>query len=501
MKRILVILSIVLPLLTIAQNNVWVKEVISDSNIPEITWATTGEVDSTDFQIFRATLKEKKFARIYTTHYVKKTEDSDTVEFTVFDTTLIKKAIYLYYIKIQVKGKTVISETAMAHNFGYIPPPQLNSFTSKPLTDRKAIKLNWKLSYIQTVSSMELYRSKNWDSGYIKIADLSPDMTTFTDVAPVANEPLFYFMIIHTYFGNTIKSVRIPAFATFAEKPFPPHNVHAAFKNDSVIIDWTNVGKNIIGYRIYRSIDKQPFRLISDMQPGIDEKIVFIDTSKEVKKAVNISYFIKNVSDGFAESNNSDTVSFYLAEHEPVFPPEEVDFIRNDYGNIKFMWLKPNKGLTTGYNIYLINSNNDTAKLNKTVITNNFFIDTVYRSKGKYKYEVEGVGFNGKVSDLRTPVTVHRYNPKLHVIIDLKKGPSGIIVSWKHPLNPHIDKMLLYKQFDKTKPAVIKSFTATDDIVFKDKKVKKGTTYFYKLEAQMKNGDKIIVNDGVQLTY
>jgi len=500
MKRILVILSIILPVFTIAQNNVWVKEVNSDLNTPEITWITTGSIDTMDFHIFRSALKDTVFYEIHTTHYVKPYENSDTLEFTMFDTTLTKKAIYLYYIKAHSGDKVIASETAMAHNFGYIPPPQLNSFTATPLTDRKAIKLGWKISYIQTVSSMELFRSKSWDTGYVKIADLSPDMADFTDVAPIANEPLFYFITIHTYFGNTIKSVRTPAYATFAEKPFPPHNLHAAFKNDSVIIDWTNVGKNIIGYRVYRSIGDQPFHLMNDMNNGVGEKIVFIDTGKELKKAIKLRYYVRNVSDGFAESNITDTISFYLAEHEPVFPPEEVDFIRDNYGNIKFMWVEPDKGLTTGYNIYLI-SNGDTVKLNKTVLKNNFFTDSVYRSKGKYRYEVEGVGLNDKVSDLRTPVTVYRYNPQIHVIVDLKKGPSGIIASWKHPLNPHVDKILLYKQFDKTEAAVIKSFAATADVTFTDKHVKKGTTYLYKLVAQMENGDKIVVNDGVQLSF
>ncbi len=501
MKRILVILTIVLPFFTIAQNHVWVKEVNSDLTTPEITWMTTGSIDTMDFLIFRAALKDTVFNEIYTTHYVKPIENSDTLEFTLFDTTLTKKAIYRYYIKAQINGKTVVSETAMVHNFGYIPPPQLNSIAATPLTDRKAIKLDWKISYIQTVTNIELFRSSSWDTGYIKVADLAPDMTSFTDVVPMANEPWFYFITIHTYFGNDITSVRTPAYATFAEKPFPPHNMHAAFKNDSVIIDWTNVGKNIIGYRVYRSIGDQPFHLMNDMNSGIEEKIVFTDTGKEIEKAIKLRYYVRNVSDGFVESNITDTISFYLAEHEPVLPPKEVDFIRDNYGNIKFMWVKPDKGLTTGYNIYLINKNNDTVKLNKTVLTSNFFVDTVYRSKGKYRYEVEGVGLNDKVSDLRAPVTVYRYNPNLHIIVDLKKGPSGIDVSWKRPLNPHVNKLLLYKQFEKTKATVIKSFNATEDVSFTDKNVKKGTTYLYKLEAQMENGDKIVVNYGVQLSF
>ena len=500
MKKLYFILLFILPVSLVAQS-ISVKIAESKTDYPVITWFTTGPVDTTAFQIIRANVRNKLFTVINTIHYTKLVQDVDTIEFTIIDTTLTEKGIYLYYLKVQRSGKTIISETALAHNYGLIPSPQLLSFKANPVKDRKAVRLEWKLSSPEMVNTMELFRGSSYDTGYIKVADLAPDMSSFIDVLPVANEPWLYFMVIHTYFGNSIASVRIPAFATFAEKPFKPHNIHGAYRNDSIILDWTNVGKNIIGYRVYRSIENRSFRLINDMNVGIDEKIVFADVSNEMKNNTRVSYYVRNVSDGFVESNSSDTLSFYLANHEPVYPPKEADVIKTQEGSFKLLWVPPDEGVVLAYNIYVTLPDSTTIKLNDKPLQQNYYDDTVYRSTGKYRYEIEGVGYNDKASSLRIPVTVYRYKPQIHVIIDIKRSSNGLLVSWKHPLNKHINKLLLYKQSGKTKSVLLDSYAPIRDVSFTDKNVTKGNTYLYSLKAQMVNGDKIDVNDGVQLSY
>ena len=499
MKQVLFILAILIPALAYSQT-VRVKEAMSDLNSPQITWITTIKVDSLDFQLFRATIKEKQFHKIETIHFVKPFESSDTTEFTIVDTTLTVKGIYLYYIQLLSSNKVLKSAVAVCHNFGLIPEPQLNTFIATPLKDRKAVTLDWQLSYPQTVSSMALYRSKSYDTGYLKIADLSPKMLTYTDVIPVANEPWFYFMVIKTWFGNEISSVRIPAFATFAEKPFVPQNVHAYFEHDTVFIDWKNTGKNIIGARVYRSINKQPFVQINEMEANTVEHGHFIDYSNEVKNNTVISYFVRNVSDGFIESNSSDTINFYIAEHEPVLPPTEADYIITPDNSIKLLWVPPTTGLVIAYNLYLI-SDKDTTLLTPSSTKQNFYTDTAYRSAGKYRYEIESVGFKGKLSENRTPVTVFRYKPNLHVIIDLAKKGKGIAVSWKQPLNKHLSKVSLYKQSGDNQAVLFRSLPPTEDQTIMDNDVQHGITYLYKLVGMMQNGDEITLNKGVQIRY
>jgi hypothetical protein len=501
MKRLIITLLIFIPLYGFSQKGIYVKKSESDLNIPQIVWATVLPVDSNDFRIYRANIKDKKFEEIHTVHYVKPPDSSGVSELWVFDTTLTEKAVYLYWIKIESGGKAYSSATAIAHNYGYIESPRVLSFESVPLEDRKAVRLNWKVSSPQLINSFALYRSRSYDTGYVKIADIAADRTEFTDVIPLANEPWFYYLEIHNWFGGSSKSVSIPAFATFAEKPIPPQNMHWSFKNDTVFIDWKNVSRNIIGYRVYRSVGDKPFMQLKEMQPGITEKVYFTDQGDVVSKALRLRYFVRNVSDGFLESNSSDTATFYLPEHKPVFPPDEVDYVILPGGTLKLLWMPPKKGLTLSYNVYLTTPDGKTEKLNATPLAQNVFTDTLYRSQGKYLYQVEGVGMSGKLSEKRAEVAVYRKNPPLHAIIDIKLYKEGLAISWKKVLNPHITGVALYKQSGNSKPVLLKRYERNSDETYYDKDVVHGNSYQYILKAETGNGETIVLNDGVQMYY
>ena len=394
---------------------------ISDSNFPEITWRTTGNIDTLEFQVFRAGVDKSAFEVIHTIQFVEPIHNGDTTAFVVIDTTLTAKGLYMYYIQVMRNNLPVKSETAHGHNFGLLPIPRLIFFKATPLEDRKAVRLEWAFNYQETINSMSLYRSSSYDSSYVKVAELDADMTSFEDVIPVANEPWFYYMVVHDYFGNQLPSVRIPAFATFAEKPFRPYNIHGEFKNDSIVLDWTNSAKNSVGYRVYRSIEGKQFRLMNELVQSLAENAIFIDNSQEIKSTTRLAYFVRNVSDGFLESNSSDTMSFYIPEHEKVRPPADLDFITENNTNIKLLWTPPTEGQTLGYNVYLTTPQGNTQKLNTEILRQNFFVDTVFRSEGKYLYAIESVGYANKVSERRINTTVYHYAPNIHVIVDLKK--------------------------------------------------------------------------------
>jgi len=500
MKNIYSILLLILPSLLIGQNIILEKS-ISDSEYPELYWHTTSTIDTSEFIVFRSKISEEKFTEIYTIHYSHLLENTDTIEFIVIDTSLTEKGLYYYYIKTKIKTKDIQSETAIAHNFGLLPKPQIVYFKANPIENRKAIQLEWKLNFHQTVSSISLYRSHIYDSAYIKITDLSADAISFTDVVSKSNEAWFYFIIINDYFGEQLPSVRIPAFATFSEIPIRPQNIIGKFRNDSIIIHWENTGHNIIGYRVYRSIGNKSFQLINEMADNINKKAIFIDNDVLLKTTIIAKYYVRNLSDGFAESNSSDTLDFYITEHEVVLPPKELDFISDIDGNTKLLWIPPTDGLVLGYNIYMSKESDNPFKLNSRVVKQNYFVDSAYRSPGKYTYAIEGVGINNKVSANRITTTINIYAPKIHIILDLKKQKNGIQISWKRPLNKQITKLKLYKKFGKNELVLIKTFPQNEDVIYLDTKVNRATNYLYLLIAETKNKEDIVVNEGVEMIW
>jgi len=500
MKYIYIVLLFVLPILLSGQNII-LKKTISNSDYPEIYWQTISTSDTSEFQIFRKGVNEDELTEIYTIHYSYQLENTDTTEFVVIDTSLTKKGIYFYFIRAKIGNRKIQSETAVANNFGLLPKPQISSFKTSPVKDRKAIQLNWKLNFNETVSYMSLFRSNSYDSGYIKITDLSADAESYTDVVTKSNEAWYYFIIIYDYFGEQRPSVRVPAFATFTEKPIRPQNIIGKCSNDSIIIQWKNAGHNIIGYRVYRSLEDQTFQLINEMDENIKKDAFFVDASLQIKTATRAKYYVRNLSDGFAESSSSDTLSFYIAEHEPVLPPKELDFIDNNDGNVKLLWVPPTEGLVIGYNIYISENGENLTKLNSQIITQNYFVDSVYYSPGKYDYAVEGVGVNNRVSLNKIVTTVVHSLPNIHVILDLKKQKNGIQISWKHSANNQITKLRLYKKYGQNKSVLMKTFHNNEDVVYLDTKVTRGTNYLYLLIAEMKNKEKVEINEGVEIIW
>ena len=304
----------------------------------------------------------------------------------------------------------------------------------------------------------------------------------------------------HDYYGDQLPSVRIPAFATFREKPMSPFNLRDKVSNDSVYFEWENIGPNIIGYRVYRSIDKNPFYLMSDMVYNREPKSKFFHVGPEIKDAINLEYYVLNVSDGFLESVPSDTIFFYFAENEKVFPPKSLDKIVNHDRSVQLLWVKPDEGLTLGYNVFITDPGGQTLKLNKDPIGLNYFTDTLYRTPGKYTYAVEGVGVYEKLSDRRASTVVKHYPLNLHVILDLMRVNEGLKVSWKHPLNKHIGKVILYKKSEKDERSIaLAEFSGKEDIEYLDKDITDNLLYIYMLKGVMSDGSIITLNRGVDI--
>ncbi len=60
-------------------------------------------------------------------------------------------------------------------------------------------------------AGIEVYRSKSYDEGYMRIARLSPGDTSFTDIVPVANENFWYYLICGGPNGNSPRSAKVSA--------------------------------------------------------------------------------------------------------------------------------------------------------------------------------------------------------------------------------------------------------------------------------------------------
>ncbi len=498
MKTIqLLLIGLLFPLLGMGQ--ISVKKSISENRQPDITWEYPLGIDSIDFTIFRASVKDKIFHKIQTFHYLD-ASNPDTARFVMVDTTLVKEGIYLYKIRIQLEGNTIESTVAVGHSYKMLPQPSVVFFNAKSLEDRKGVKLNWKFNYANTLRIIELYRSKNYDSGYIKIADIPGQSTEYTDYVDIANEAWFYFIKPIDYFGELRPSVRIPVIPTFGEKPIAPLNFYGKIEGDEVVLHWRN-DNPVKSYKVFRKTDEDiDFQQITGLIQNDSANITFSDRDTLLKDVLKVQYCVTNVNDAFLESTFSDTLSFHFLKHEKVLPPASLDYFKQGE-NIRLIWQKPKEGMTLSYNVYLTDPEGKTTLLTPKGTASNYYVDSILRPAGKYVYAVEGIGVKGKKSRLMNRIVVKRDKIKFHIIMNLQRAKNGIEISWADLPSKPVKKYQLYKKAGKGKMILKKSFTPGKDIQYIDTKVKKGGNYLYVLKALLLNGKTITVNEGVNMIY
>ncbi len=498
MKTIqLLLIGLLFPLLGMGQ--ISVKKSISENRQPDITWEYPMGIDSIDFTIFRASVKDKIFHKIQTFHYLD-ASNPDTARFVMVDTTLVKEGIYLYKIRIQLEGNTIESAIAVGHSYKMLPQPSVVFFNAKSLEDRKGVKLNWKFNYANTLRTIELYRSKNYDSGYIKIADLPGQSTGYTDYVDIANEAWFYFMKPIDYFGELQPSIRIPVIPTFGEKPIAPLNFYGKIEGDEVVLHWRN-DNPVKSYKVFRKTDEDvDFQQITGLIQNDSANITYRDSDTLLKSVLKVRYCVTNVNDAFLESTFSDTLSFHFLKHEKVLPPASLDYFKQGE-NIRLIWQKPKEGMTLSYNVYLTDPDGKTSLLTPKGTASNYYVDSVLRPAGKYVYAVEGIGVEGKKSRLMTRIVVQRDKIKFHIIMNLQRAKNGIEISWADLPSKPVKKYQLYKKAGKGKLVLKKSFAPGKDVQYVDTKVQKGGNYLYVLKALLMNGKTITVNEGVNMIY
>ena len=498
MKNISILLLILVPLLTRSQV-ITVKESRSENHHPDITWQYPEFLDSTDFTVLRAKVKDKVFTPVKTFHYIDKSSP-DTTLFVIVDTTLTEKGIYIYKVQVPINGKQVESQIALGHNYDILPRPRLKFFKAVSLTDHKGVKLTWEFNYNETLRSLELYRSKKYDKGYIKIMDLPADATEYIDYVDIANEAWFYFLKPYDYFGELLPSTRIPVIPTFGDKPMAPLNFIGKKNGESIVLKWQNPNP-VKSYKVFRKTDKEnDFQQITDLVLNDATNIIFTDSSEILKDVLTVEYCVTNVNDAFLESTYSDTLKFYILEHEKVLPPSTIDHFWEGK-KLKIVWERPREGMTLGFNVYMTDPAGKTTLLTDKPIGKNYYIDSVFRPAGKYTYSIEGVGYKGKKSEQKGNIVIKRSKVKFHIIINLRRVKNGIEISWDPIADKPVKKYLLYKKSGNGKLILKKSFPPDEVVKYTDLKVSKGTNYLYMLKAELQNGETIEVNQGVSLKY
>jgi hypothetical protein len=500
MKKILVLLVLAISYQCFAQD-LKVLKVENVKENPLLKWFVKGnDLKAKKFEVWRASLKEKKFDRIQTLHFVD-THKKDTLVYTVLDTTLTKKAIYQYYIKLKSnnESKQIVSQVVYGHNIGYIPNPMIISFNITSSKTEKAINLNWKLNYNFSVRSLSVFRSSHNERDFIKIAELKSNETHYTDYVPLSNHNYFYFILIADYFGYQHPCAPTPGFCTYKVKPFKPIDFTLEKVDNKVKLAWKNIKNDLSGYVVYRSINNNKFSPLHVMQTANNKKEVFYDSiPKNDEVDLKLKYFVVNIGDSYLESTTSDTLSLFIDKHLKLLPPKEFRAFSKENNQIKFIWSLTKNNRIMGYNIYQIYPVK--KKINRKIIPriNNYYSDSIFYKSGKYQFAIESIGRENEKSKLKAKTSISILSAYHHLVVNLQQYKDKVIIKWKELPSDKIKSISLYRQEEENKPILIKKYNNID-AKYEDTQLKKDKVYFYSFYADLVSGEHILLNNNISV--
>lgn len=482
--------------------NLRVYKVENLGNSPKIEWYQTGkDINSKDISIWRTSLSENSFDSIQTINYVNR-QKKDTLLYTIIDTTLTKKAIYKYFIRLkEIDKKSNASDIAITHNMGNIASPKVVLFNVTSSKTKKAIELNWELNNDFSVRTLSIFRSSHHEKGFVKIAELGKDETSYIDNVSLSNHNYFYFIQIADYFGYQYPSPATPGFCTFKQKPLSPKNLEIKKTNNEVELSWKNLESSLSGYKVYRSIGKEDFKPLHVMQTSNKLNETFVDKlPTKVKDYNNIRYYVVNTGDSYLDSNTSDTLSVFIEHNIKPVPPKEFDAVKQENNQVKLLWSLPNQHEIIGYNVYLVKPK--LQKLNTEIIPRlqNYFLDENMRQSGQYQYAIESVNNLNQISSYRTKTSTSILSPYFHLVVDTQATKETFQLQWKQLNTKLINNIKLYRQEEEQTPKLLKQFENVDT-TYTDNQLIKDRAYFYSFYAELVNGENVLLNDRIAIKF
>ncbi len=437
------------------------------------------------YNVYRKKQGEKKFVKLNQELIFVSKEYSKKAKYLYKDKTLKEGESARYYItRVDMFAKEGLPSKEILVRFKKV--------SAKPSTPRdifvvnsaRKIKIRWAKN--PNVLGFNIYRSTIYNGNFVKLNKQPVKENYFIDKNFKTKKDYYYYVTSLNLHGESIPSTKVLAYARDTVKPSKPVNLQATVKPGTVSLKWDkSKEKDVIGYRIYVSMDKDAKRweLINDKPV----KNNFFE-HKRSKKLSRFPYFyrVTAVDSSFNESFASNIVKIKLPD---VTPPQQpfVKKFRAYSNKIVLEWNQIIVYDFDHYNVYRKN-NKGYEKLNKKPLVNSLFIDRNPK-KGVNEYVITAVDKSGnessksktrivKLKDI-TPVKVENFK--------LEKSPRGIKASFTCKDKDYAGFKLYRREVQEPDYYSVSDFVKSKN--YTDTKISKKAKYFYMVKAYDKSGN------------
>ena len=424
----------------------------------------------------------------------------------VQDTLIDPESIYRYYIIPEdIFGNAgENSDTVIVGHYNFKEVSSLPD-SIKVANDSQGggISLTWKSKNDPSIRYIDIYKSDNYDTGYVKLISLPTNQTSYLDQEVKPEITYYYYFVAEGQLGEqSTKSPRFFGVYSNPESPLPPLDVKGGETKDGVKLQWTRNVSFTRGYYVYRSssIDGK-LEQISQLIPAKDSLMTYIDNDSTLSGQVTYAYAVKAENSSYIKSAYSDTV--YIRPAVATKPLTPTDFRAKVNGNSVNLYWANMSALQNGIDGYdlLRKEINKTGKpvgdfkvVNDSTIPpfQNNFTDNDLESGSSYLYRVRSKDIFGGLSDLSNPVEV-KIN-SISVIppagISAKKVNGGIEITWYEAELQNLSGYRIYRYERGKNPIYLGIVKNGSGPVYEDKKVKSGHLYFYYVTSYLISGEE-----------
>ena len=469
-----------------------------------VRWFVPGGSSLNSFLVYRRVFGKGEYRRLDIARGFNISQD--TVYLIAEDTSVQYPALYEYYIKpLDIYGNSgPESEVISAGTLGSVSYPVHEYFNGRGGEKEHQVKLSWKFSGTDYLRSIELYRSKSYDDGYTRIARLSPNDTSFTDIVPVANENFWYYLIMNGPNGNSPPSAKVSAmFRNSGEKPLPPAETGAESIKGGVKVYWSCHEPYAKGFYVYRYIyETAEFEQVSGLIPAGAEIYSFVDTAGFLLGNEVYRYAVRTVNDVDQLSDFSESASASPGKKATVSSPMNPRITGTDKG-ILLLWddMRPTEPVLLGYKVYRKEEPDGRFMLLPgDTLRNyqNYYSDTTLVTGKGYRYAVSAIDFYGNESPQSISVS---YVPGGSVIVPPEilravNTTDGILVSWGQVTDEKAVSVKVYRSRPGMNPLPVITLQKTSD-EYLDKAVSEGELYTYEITVVMEGGTESDRSNGV----
>ena len=411
----------------------------------------------------------------------------------------VAKGVAYNYVAIprdKLGNKGTPSDTIQVYNLRNLADIGIiNSFKAVGDKDKRGIMLNWEMTSDFNIHSYEIFRSKDFDSGYQSLVTLPASDSSYLDTYDINfSEIYFYYIVVSNGYGKNIPSAPTPALLEGTEmNNLPPQDLTAEVQDNVVHLSFTSAESDTWGYQVYRGEgytgEMSKIASISVSQlPSADGNdnamVVFTDTLENSYLPQTISYAVTDLNSSNNYSPLSQRVTIQYSGGMMPAPSNVEAQLRGD--RILVLWNDAAKAhpYIGSYKLWRSEVKGETETEAQIVATldyeQNNFIDTLIIPGTHYRYRVESVGLEGETSDrsLHAGIAVPQLLPLPPGQVSAIATDSRILLRWDNPLDPSIQSIRIYRATSTVEAALLKELPANQS-TFEDQTAKQGEQYYY----------------------